>query len=322
MRKTALFILALLLITAYSVAAEEVKDKSQKLNEKAMELIEAHEVEGAFELLKKAIQSDPNDREAYKNLGLLYCWEQKYPEAIASFQKLIEIAPDYEAGYRNLVLVYNLTGAYKEAIPYGEKALELKPDDYGVIGHLVTAYVTVGEYKKAIEYCNKLIEKNPKRPRPYRFLAMAYDGLGDVAKAREAFEKNYNLVRKVSIYEDAPEKKKDVDSLFKEMRAQTFVTKGDTYFSLGNEDKAIEFYKRAIGLNSREVKAYYNLAKTYEKRGEIQNVISNLRKAIELDPQVLAQLMASSDFESIRDTEEFKNMIATKEAGKEASINE
>ena len=312
MKKILILTFSILFISLYAFASNDAdteKTESQVYSEKGSKLLREQNVEGAIEALEKAIELNPANNEAYKNLGIAYLWIDRRDDAVAVFKKLIEVAPDYIEGYRNLVLIYNMTGSYEEAILYGEKALELDPNDFAVMGYLTHDYLTIGEYEKAVEYSKKLIENNPDFPRAYRILAMAYDGSGDVDNARKAFEKSYNITRKTSAYKDAPEKIHDMDSLFNKMRRETLSTKGGRYLQKGELDKGIECYKKSLELNPNDFRVYYNLAKIYEVRKDTKKVISNLKKAIELNPYLLKQITDSSDFDSVKDSEEFKDMV-------------
>jgi tetratricopeptide (TPR) repeat protein len=50
-------------------------------------------------------------------------------------------------------------------------------------------------------------------------------------------------------------------------------------------DKAITDYSRAIELNPRDAKAYYNRGNAYDNKGQYDKAITDYSRAIELNPR-------------------------------------
>jgi superkiller protein 3 len=287
----------------------KVQRESEEHNQKGMKFFKQDKSKEAIKAFEKAVKINPKNKEALKNLGISYSWAQRQEDAIEIFKRLIEVAPDYNEGYRNLVLIYNMQGLYKEAIPHGEKALALKRDDYAVIGYLSYDHFAIGNYHKAIIYAERLLERDPSRPRPYRILAMSYVALGQDDKAEEAFEKSYGIIREASADKDAPEKKRAMTALFKEMKAEVFFREGNRFIEEGDQVKSIESYKKSIRLNPKDFRPYYNLARIYTIIKESAIAVENLDKAIGLNPGLLDQIMRSTEFDPLKKRAEFKEMV-------------
>jgi len=60
--------------------------------------------------------------------------------------------------------------------------------------------------------------------------------------------------------------------------------KGNYFFSLGNYDKAIESYKKAITVNPSFVSCYYNLGVTYSILGRYSESIKNFETVVSIQP--------------------------------------
>ena len=62
--------------------------------------------EGAVKQYQKIIETNPNDAEAYYNMGAIYYNGKKYDDAKTQFNKAIEIYPDFTEAYYSLGVVY------------------------------------------------------------------------------------------------------------------------------------------------------------------------------------------------------------------------
>jgi tetratricopeptide (TPR) repeat protein len=68
--------------------------------------------------------------EIYNNRGILYAKQEKWPEAIADFQKSIELVPNFPDPYQNLAVIYYKTQKYDLSLKYVNKYLELIPAEH------------------------------------------------------------------------------------------------------------------------------------------------------------------------------------------------
>ncbi len=62
------------------------------------------------------------------------------------------------------------------------------------------------------------------------------------------------------------------------------VNLGQTYFEIGQEDKAVKEFEKAISLDLKYAEPHYFLAVIYERRGEMSKAVDELKKTIELSP--------------------------------------
>ncbi len=138
----------------------------------------------AEDMIKKAIETDPNNALLHFNLGTIYEGKKDYDNAIKSYLKAIEIEPDHLSANYNLGAMYNNTAkeiydkaqdepdnkkyeelmkqydeTLKKAKPYLEKAYELDPDDLATMQSLKIIYYKTGEMEKYEKISAKLKEK-------------------------------------------------------------------------------------------------------------------------------------------------------------------
>ena len=74
-------------------------------------------------------------------------------------------------------------------------------------------------------------------------------------------------------------------------------------------DKAIDEYRAAIHKNPNYAEAYYNLARAYAFKKEKTLSVEFLQKAITLDRRSIELSKKSSDFDNIRESPEFQQLI-------------
>lgn len=95
----------------------------------------------------------------------------------------------------------------------------------------------------------------------------AHMELGDVDQAKESFEKL-----------------SEIDSLYDEENKHIFneygieLRKGKMY------DLAIENYQKALSIDKDDEALYFNIARAYHGKGEVEGATENLKKALEINP--------------------------------------
>jgi TPR repeat protein len=113
------------------------------------------ELDRAIASYSKAIEIDPNYKEAYVNRADAYRDQQKYGLAIADYEQAIEIDPNYSAVYNQFAWLLatspNLSVRDgRRAVELGEKAISLKPEDPAVMDTLAAAYAEADQFADAV----------------------------------------------------------------------------------------------------------------------------------------------------------------------------
>lgn len=148
------------------------------------------------------------------------------------------------------------------------------------------------KYNEVIEITSDVIEKYPDSKRAYTLRGRAYGfssnveenkdkALVDLDKALEIDgEYGYGRFNKALILE-----------LF------------------GRYDDALNWYDKAIEVEPDYEWSYYGKASIYGRRGDLENTLENLKKAIKLKPSVKETAREESDFDNVRQYEEFQDLI-------------
>lgn len=103
-------------------------ENSNAWNELGRALLAMNELDPATEALVTSIQKDPTSRNAYNNLGLVYWRARKYQDAAAQFRKQIVVNPDDHYAHRNLGMMLRNQHQCSDAMPELQKALALTPN--------------------------------------------------------------------------------------------------------------------------------------------------------------------------------------------------
>lgn len=136
------------------------------------------------------------DSRFYIERGRLFSNNEKYVESLNDLKKAIQIDPNEKDAYSIIANVYFLLEEYSESIPYWNKYIELDPFDsyaYSFRGDCKTlrnkTKAFEEDYISAIEDLKKAISLDPNVSLFYSQLATAYMMMLDIDKARFFFNK-------------------------------------------------------------------------------------------------------------------------------------
>ncbi len=73
-------------------------------------------------------------------------------------------------------------------------------------------------------------------------------------------------------------------------KPETYFNLGNAYIDKGNKQKAIELFKKAIGLRPEYLKAHYTICKTYAEIGDKKNAYKELEIVKKMDSRSAEQL--------------------------------
>jgi len=191
--------------------AEEMLKKAIEINPENegnyIELAQLYRNAGEYdkteEMLKKAIEINPENGWNYIELMQLYLSGGEYDKTEEMGKKAIEINPESENAYIILGLLYRGSKEYDKAEEMFKKVLEINPRNYHASVGLGLGYKFQGEYDKAEEMFKKALEINPGNKNTYTLLGTLYRGNNEYDKAEEMFKKAglpFNFDTKVNGY--------------------------------------------------------------------------------------------------------------------------
>lgn len=152
--------------------------------------------------LRKKLAEEAKDQREFTSLkeifdqGQALYSQNRYPEAIAMFEKAVPLAKD-----KNLHIVlakladsYHKARQFAKSMEYYQKAIELKPDDATYHNGLGNAYAEMGKTAEAAEEFQKAAELDPAQASRYYFNygAIMYN-TGKMDEAAGAFKKSVEI---------------------------------------------------------------------------------------------------------------------------------
>ena len=219
--------------------------------------------------LKRAIVLAPNSDEAYRRLGRVYMSTGNKDLAIQSFQKAVDCNPYYWPNYNLLGAVYVQYGDLERALKTFQRVTELVPGDSVGWTNVGAVYLQLGQWHDSISALQKASKLKPATE-VYSNLGTAFFYLGDYKQALSNYEAAVQLSPREAV---------------------AIVNLADGYRALGEHDKAVATYDRAIALtyellrtNPRNASALGLLGVSYAKKGDAKSGLEFIRRARVIDP--------------------------------------
>ena len=131
------------------------------LHQRAIAAFQRGESEEAVDLLRMAIELDPESAVAANDLGSILAQMGRTTEAIPAFRRAIELVPEYPEAHNNLANLYQMTGSLEEAVASYRTALRLRPEYAEAYRNLASALRRLGKMEEATAALAKAVSMNP-----------------------------------------------------------------------------------------------------------------------------------------------------------------
>ena len=251
----------------------------------------------------KAIELDPKNKEAYDSRATIYNYYKKDVEkALADYSKVIELDPKDTASYESRGRIYLEANEYDKALAEVCKVIELSPNELSAYKERIQIYGIKKEYDKALVDCNLIIEKEPKASDSYLIRGDIYKDKGDAVSALRDYDKAVELapedayvlsVRSRILEENGDNlraaldyEKADQLRILKNYSKNVYLELGDEWnYTRKNQNKAIEYYTKAIELDPKSSEAYLKRGIALFYAHNEEKAFVDLNRAIELDPK-------------------------------------
>jgi len=191
---------------------------------------------------------------------------------------------------------------YRESAYEFEKADALQPGDFDILHDLGEAYLLSGQLPKAQESLNQALRSKPDSADTLYLLAETsagmhreVDALELLVRARKVAPNNTNILflmaqlsMKQSFFEDAIEVLNDGRRIDPQ-RADFHAALGESYFTVGKVDKALEEFKTLISLDPSP-RSYVFMGLCYRHLGKFDEAKRYLRQSLSADPNNIPAL--------------------------------
>lgn len=219
--------------------------------------------------LKKSISLDSTNSNAWQALGILYYQEKDYTRMADVMSDAVRLFPGEYRVNLFLGLALNQEGKNLEAVAPLEKALSLKPTETDPLSILGQVYEALHRYDDAYRLYETALKLNSKNSLILNNYAYSLSERGiDLEKALKMAKLAVELDPKNSAYLD---------------------TMGWVYFKLGNYGKAETFVKKALSemtnADGSSATLEQHLGDIYEKLGNNEKALEQWKKALRIDPE-------------------------------------
>ena len=260
-------------------------------------------IKKALAYYKRALEQDPKDVDNYYNYSDLLIDEAiDIAQGEALLQEAIAIEPYFSKGhatYADLLRRYPKSEAsYTQALELYDFAIANDPFYEWAYAGRGWLYSRQEQPDKALASFKAGIAANPEKPRAYYYLAQYYkSALTDFENAEKQYR---NAIAKDSFY--LPAYKGLVDLYNKNDKQEqslallhnlvriddeapdSYNLLGNTYYSQGNNEEAINAYQRSLDVDSTYAKGFANLAYSLLQSKRYKAAVAAYRKAIDYNP--------------------------------------
>ena len=184
-------------------------------------------VETAAVAFRQALQARPDYAEAHNNLGTTLKEQDRDKEAEQSLREALRLKADFAGALSNLGGALLKQGKREEAVDAYRGALRLQPDLGEAHVNLAIVLGDTAELAQAVAYYEKHLRRNPHSPQAHNRLGAALQAQLKPEEANRHFEA-------------ALEVRPDF--------AEVYGNLGMNFVLLGDLDKALESYRKALSL--------------------------------------------------------------------------
>lgn len=255
----------------------------------------------SIKLFNEALSLNPNYADALNNLGNIYNAMEKYNEALEHLSKAVILLPNEPIILNNISICLMELGKLEEAKSCLEKAIRIKPNFFPAYNTLGKLFAMKNDLISAKECFQKSLEIEPSHPKAQLNLDIINDLLNNVTKEHGT---EYYTKRKESI-------KTGINLNLEELliRAQSYNVSNQfgeaiylfnevlkinprsiealsglssVYLSSCNFERAIEFAKEALSIDSKFKESFYHIGVANHSLGNYESAVNNLSKFISL----------------------------------------
>ncbi len=286
----------------------------------------------AREAYAKALELDPDDREALYWQGYLAIWAEDAVRAESAFNRLLEVAKvandersEYRAHLRLGQSMLQRGGSIDEALSHEDKALRIaisyraaNPENHDWQRDLAEAYLRRGNvieaqgnlpealksFRESLSIRDRLAKADPGNAGWQRDLSVSYIKLGDVFVAQGYLPEALTSFRDSLAIADRLAKADPGNSGSQRDLSVSYDRVGDVLVAQGNLPEALKSFRNSLAIRDRLAKAdpgnsgwQRDLSVSYNKLGDVLVAQGNLPEALKSfrDSLAIADRLAKAD---------------------------
>jgi len=221
-----------------------------------------------------ANQPDDKTEISAETRGDIFMAKKQYREAVEAFK---QGSPKDPVLWNKEGIAYHQMLQLDQALKSYQQAVKLKRDYQEAINNIGTVYYARKSYRRAITYYQRALKAAPEGERS----AAIYNNLGTAFFSRKEY-------------------KQAADAFQVALKLDPDVFEHTSSYGVLLEERSVQ----------ERAKYHYYLAKLYAKNGRNELALQYLKKALEEGFKERKQLQTDPEFASLRDTKEFKDLLA------------
>lgn len=139
--------------------------------------------------LREAAKLDPQDADAWNNLGLYLSDAGQIAPALEALDKALALRPAFDKAWYNRGNALAKGGDFRAALGNYAKALNISPAYTDALNNSGNCFIMLRQPDSALAYFRKAVEADPGNAKAVINLAVTYQSTGDTASARVWMEK-------------------------------------------------------------------------------------------------------------------------------------
>ncbi len=261
--------------------------------------------ENALHEFEEALDNNSNLADTYIGLAETWIALDRNEEAEASLRRAIETDVSYWASFNAMGNFLFEHGRFLEAAEFYQMFVNRADDDAQALNNLGAAFYLAGDYRSAAAAWDRSLDIRPTRS-AYSNTGTMYYYVGDFERAANRYAKAANLAPNDfqmwgnlgDAYSFSETKKTAAEVAYKraislgEQLLSINANDSDTlskvayyYSRIGNREKSTEMAAKARNLSPDDMYVYYYSALIHVQFGELDDVLTALERAIELEYQ-------------------------------------
>jgi len=228
------------------------------------ELVLESKFEEAIGAYEQATQADPTNALAYARWARALYLDYQSDKAVAKAQVASELDPTSVEAFAQLARSYDWNGQFNQALEAARKAVELDPNHADARAFLADIYLDLDRLDEAASEAQMAVQLDEQSAEAHRSLGWVYFFKEQLPEALSELEKAAQLEPNLWL------RQHELASIRR--RSEACI-------------EAIIAYQRAIELRPNAW-SYADLGTCYYELGQYEHALTNLRKAIELNPKL------------------------------------
>ena len=179
----------IMLASSQEILQMEQNKQMKKDLDDATEKISKLDYDGALDILKKALERDPQNVNALYLAGLSYAKKKIFPEAKAALEPVTILTPDFAPAHFQLGICYQQTDDEEKALAQYREVMRLDPKNLDNYFNAALVLFELDKPQEALESCLKILPTRPNDPDVNEMAGRCQLQLADYVQALAYFEK-------------------------------------------------------------------------------------------------------------------------------------